>query len=98
MSESYIANGMSSSLRYAFDAIGNITFSQTFDFIKRRGDRLNIIDSIEAGIIYNTVIGQLPWLHPWLLGNAKFIKFLTQIPAFAKANPITKLNLVCYLS
>jgi Cytochrome P450 len=77
---------------YAFDVIGNITFSQTFGFLKDRKDSLQIIDRLEARTRYNSVIGQTPELHPWLLGNEKILNVLMAIPAFAKANPITTLS------
>ena len=77
---------------YAFDVIGNITFSQTFGFLKNREDSHNIIAGLEAGTRYNTSIGQIPEWHPWLLGNESLLNFLMVIPAVAKANPITILN------
>ena len=80
---------------YAFDVIGNITFAQTFGFLSSRQDSLNVIDGIEAGNQYNTVIGQTPEWHPWLLGNGRLVDLMMKIPAVAKANPITTLNKVC---
>jgi hypothetical protein len=79
---------------YAFDVIGNITFAQTFGFLKDREDRMKVIDGLEAGTKYNTVIGQVPELHPWLLGNESLMNLLMKIPALARANPITVLKKV----
>ena len=79
---------------YAFDVIGEITFSQTFGFMSKREDSLEIIDGLEGGNKYNSVIGQIPELHPWLLGNDKLLKLLMSIPALAKANPVMVLDKV----
>ena len=80
--------------RYTFDTIGNITFSQTFDFVKNRGDRLDIINGIAAGDLYQTVVSQFPGLHQWLLGNPTLVNTLMKIPAMAKANPFITLEKV----
>lgn len=79
---------------YAFDVIGMITFSQSFGFINGRKDRFGVIDGLEAGTKYNTVIGQVPELHSWLLGNGRLVDLLMAVPALAKANPITTLKKV----
>jgi hypothetical protein len=76
---------------YAFDVIGNITFLQTFGFMKHGEDKLNIIDGLEAGIQYSSVIGQLPELHPWLLGNGKIVDALSKIPAIERRNPVNRI-------
>ncbi|OHF00198.1 hypothetical protein CORC01_04606 [Colletotrichum orchidophilum] len=54
---------------YAFDAIGAITFAERFGFMERREDIHNVISGIETGLKYAGLIGQLPWLHPFLLGS-----------------------------
>ena len=59
--------------RHTFDAIGNITFSQTFDFIKNRGDPLEIINGIATGDLYQSVVSQFDGLHDWLLGNPTLV-------------------------
>ena len=80
---------------YAFDVIGNITFSRTFGFLKARKDSFGVVDGLEAGTRYNSIIGQTPEFHPWLLGNETLLNLLMVIPAVAKANPVTKLDEVC---
>lgn len=79
---------------YAFDTIGNITFSRTFDFMDTRSDPHNVISGLEKGLMYSTVVGQLPGRHSWLLGNEKLIQAAGWIPQLSEANPITILNKV----
>ena len=80
---------------YSFDVIGKITFSQDFGFLRNRKDTQNVVDGIDAGTKVNTIISQIPELHPWLLGNDRLMNVLMAIPAVAKANPIVVLNKVC---
>lgn len=80
---------------YAFDVIGAITFCKTFGFMESRKDSRGIIRGIEAGLVYTTVIGQVPELHQWLLGNAQLIDLLMKIPAVAAANPLAMVEKVC---
>lgn len=79
---------------YAFDVIGLVTFSRTFGFLREREDSLGIVDGLEVGTKYNSVIGQIPELHPWLIGNEKLVNLLMRIPALAKANPMITLTKV----
>ena len=74
---------------YAFDVIGKITFAQTFGFLEDRQDPDKVIDGIESGTRYNTIIGQIPEMHPWLIGNERLMNLMMKIPAVAKANPVT---------
>lgn len=78
---------------YAFDVIGNITFAQTFNFLRDRADRRKILDSLEVGNVYNTIIGQAPSLHPWLLGNERLMNFVASVfPSVKQADPLVTLN------
>ncbi|KAJ9653012.1 hypothetical protein H2198_007759 [Neophaeococcomyces mojaviensis] len=54
---------------YAFDVIGAITFNRRFGFMEKQRDIENIIEGLDFGLAYGGIIGQMPWLHPWLLGN-----------------------------
>jgi hypothetical protein len=80
---------------YAFDVIGAITFCKTFGFMDNRSDPRGIIRGIEGGLVYTTVIGQVPELHQWLLGNATLIDLLMMIPAVARSNPLAIVEKVC---
>lgn len=54
---------------YAFDVIGAITFSKRFGFMENRQDVNGVIAGLEGGLMYSSVVGQIPWMHSWLLGN-----------------------------
>jgi hypothetical protein len=73
---------------YAFDVIGAITFTQTFGFLEAASDYNNIIEGLEAGLKYGAVVGQIPALHPYLLGSARLEALTGRIPALAKNNPV----------
>ncbi|CAG8214223.1 unnamed protein product [Penicillium olsonii] len=70
---------------YAFDVIGNLTFSQTPGFIEKSRDVDNMISSIGAFFIYAAVVGQIPWLHKLLAGNPLLPLVFPAIEAFNPA-------------
>lgn len=73
---------------YAFDVIGAITFSKTFDFIDAGKDERGVIQGLEGGLMYGGVVGQIPGLHPWLLGSPRVEAVLASIPPIAASNPV----------
>lgn len=64
---------------YAFDVIGAISFSRRYGFMEERKDVHDVIAGIETGLMYATLVGQLPWLHQFLLGSAFFRKLLKKL-------------------
>ncbi|KAF5589473.1 cytochrome P450 monooxygenase [Fusarium pseudocircinatum] len=66
---------------YAFDVIGAITFSKRFGFMEHRKDINNVISGIEAGLKYAGIVGQIPSLHRFLLGNRTFRKIIAKLGA-----------------
>ncbi|CVK95404.1 related to pisatin demethylase cytochrome P450 [Fusarium mangiferae] len=66
---------------YAFDVIGAITFSRRFGFMENRQDINNVISGIEAGLKYAGIVGQIPSLHRFLLGNQTFRKIIAKLGA-----------------
>jgi hypothetical protein len=76
---------------YAFDVIGAITFNEMFGFMEERKDIKGIIEGIEKGLMYMTVVGQVPELHPWLMGNQTLMRWLSKIPAVRKGDPLRKI-------
>ncbi|KAH7267929.1 cytochrome P450 [Fusarium solani] len=64
---------------YAFDVIGAITFSRRFGFMENRKDVKNIISGIELGLAYAGIIGQVPSLHRYLLGNLTLRRILGRL-------------------
>ena len=79
---------------YAFDVIGNLTFGMPFGFLREKADKNAILDSLEIGFVYNTLVGQAPWLHAWLLGNNKLMALLSKIPSVAKSDPMATISKV----
>ncbi|KAF7535059.1 hypothetical protein G7054_g5701 [Neopestalotiopsis clavispora] len=55
-------------VHFAMDAIFNITFGQTLDFLDSK-DGSGMLTALEKMIAYTGTIGQMPWLHKYLLGN-----------------------------
>ena len=71
---------------YAFDVISSITFSNRLGFMESETDVNNIIEAIEGRLVYNSIVGQVPWLHKYLFGNALVAWLSSFIPAFAVMN------------
>lgn len=82
---------------YAFDVIGAITFNRRFGFMEDRKDVMNMISSIEMGLKYASIVGQVPYLHPWLVGNQFLMKNLERIPLLKTSNPLRAIVLVLFL-
>ncbi|CAI7627401.1 unnamed protein product [Penicillium manginii] len=73
---------------YAFDVIGAITFQRRFGFMENREDVMGMIGGLELGLKYAGVVGQVPALHPWLMGNRWVAKLLTAQPLIEIADPL----------
>ncbi|KAH6980629.1 putative P450 monooxygenase [Ilyonectria sp. MPI-CAGE-AT-0026] len=69
---------------YAFDIISSITFSNRFDFMSKETDVAGIINAIEGRLLYNSVIGQVPSVHKYLLGNKILAKLAMIIPVVSR--------------
>ncbi|KAF2152840.1 cytochrome P450 [Myriangium duriaei CBS 260.36] len=77
---------------YAFDVIGMITFSKPFDYLDSGTDALALIEPLHGGIIYASIVGQIPWLHRFLLGNTYLQTFLTRYTPMGKASPLVPIR------
>ncbi|KAJ0328357.1 hypothetical protein COL5a_005134 [Colletotrichum fioriniae] len=64
---------------YAFDVIGAITFSRRFGFMETRSDVNDVISGIETGLMYGGIIGEVPSLHKYLLGNITLRKVMDKL-------------------
>lgn len=54
--------------------------------MEQEKDICNIIAAIEGRLVYNSIIGQAPWLHPYLFGNS-FVSWLASFsPSIAIMN------------
>ncbi|EME87194.1 uncharacterized protein MYCFIDRAFT_184329 [Pseudocercospora fijiensis CIRAD86] len=51
---------------YAFDVIGNITYSRRFGFLDRGEDVENVLASLHSIMSYSTLAGIYSWAHPLL--------------------------------
>lgn len=61
---------------FAFDVIGELTFSRRLGFIEQGVDVNNIIDAIGANFEYFSVLGQIPWLDEAILGkNLLYVRY-----------------------
>jgi cytochrome P450 len=47
---------------YAFDVIGEMTFSNRFGFLEQAKDVGNIIQTLNKSGTYTAIVGQMPWL------------------------------------
>jgi len=71
---------------YAFDVISSITFSNRLGFMEQEKDVGNIIEAIEGRLVYNSIVGQAPWLHKYLFGNPVISLIANAVPAVAVMN------------
>lgn len=61
---------------FAFDVIGELTFSRRLGFIESGVDVDGIIDAIGANFSYFSVLGQMPWLDEAVLGkNPIYVRY-----------------------
>lgn len=75
---------------YAFDTISSITFQRRLGFLEAKADVLGMIGGQKFSATYLAVIGQVPWLHWYLMGSPRFIRFYLKL--FPNApNPLGKL-------
>ncbi|KAI9841181.1 MAG: hypothetical protein M1837_000969 [Sclerophora amabilis] len=75
---------------FAFDVLGEINFSRQLGFLKSGSDVENMIAAIDMVLQYVSVIGQVPKLHYFLLGNPLLPKL---VPGFEDANQILGFSL-----
>ena len=60
---------------FAFDVIGELTFSKRLGFLEQGQDVDNIISAIGANFSYFSVLGQMPWLDDLLGKNPFYVKY-----------------------
>ncbi|KIX09126.1 uncharacterized protein Z518_00204 [Rhinocladiella mackenziei CBS 650.93] len=64
---------------YAFDVVASITYHRRLGFLDARGDVHGMIKGQEALLPYLAIIGQLPYLHPYLFGNRHMIALMQRL-------------------
>lgn len=57
---------------YAFDVVGEITFAKKLGFLEEGRDIDGMIEAIQGILVYASLCGQIPEMHPLLLGNPLF--------------------------
>ncbi|KAJ5365242.1 cytochrome P450 [Penicillium concentricum] len=73
---------------YAFDVIGAITFQHHFGFLEKRKDIEGMIGALDNGLMYAGIVGQVPTLHRWLMGNRWVARILTAQPFVEVLDPL----------
>lgn len=63
---------------YAFDVIGELTFSKRLGFMESAADVEGIIDSVAANFDRCSVLGQMPWLDLWTYKNPVYLRFFAK--------------------
>ena len=58
---------------YAFDVIGNITYSKRFGFLDHGNDVRGVIAGLQDGLVYGSLIGIYARLHPLLFRLLKLL-------------------------
>ncbi|KAF4126445.1 Cytochrome P450, partial [Geosmithia morbida] len=74
---------------YAFDVIGEITYSKRHGFIERNEDVDGIISYLGELFLYVAPIGQIPWLDLLFLKNPLYLK-LSQLGLFDATFPVAR--------
>ena len=67
---------------WAFDTASAIAFGEPFGFIKGRCDVRGILSGLKGGFRYGAIVGQVPCLHQWLIGNQNVVRFLRKYAKF----------------
>jgi len=62
---------------FAFDVIGELTFSRRLGFVERGEDVDSIIQAIGANFDYFSVLGQMPWLDSCLGKNPLYVRYFS---------------------
>ena len=64
---------------FAFDVLGELNFSRKLGFLTTGTDVGSSIGAIDGLLQYLSIIGQIPWLHKYLLGNPLMHKLIPQL-------------------
>ena len=67
---------------FAFDVISSITFSNRLGFMESEQDINGIISAIEGRLMYNSVVGQAPYLDNVFLRNPIFAFIAPRVSSF----------------
>lgn len=71
---------------YAFDVIGNITYSRRFGFLDQGEDIENCMACLDSNLVYSTLVGIYDWMHPYLY------KIMERVPGSGAAGRTYLMN------
>ncbi|KAL9121278.1 MAG: hypothetical protein Q9187_002163 [Circinaria calcarea] len=74
---------------WSFDVTSQMIFGCPYGFMRKRGDIDGLLSRMNLGLRYAAIIGQVPELHPWLVGNNTVMSFLSRFHSFP--NPTAKI-------
>ena len=74
---------------FAYDVLGEVNFSQKLGFLETGTDVASSVAAIDGLLQYLSIVGQMPWLHNFLLGNPLMHKL---IPQLEKSNEIQNVH------
>lgn len=83
---------------YAFDVIGMVSFQRMFGFLEHREDPNSMLDTLEMMPKYGTIVGEVPFLHQYLLGNKAVNRLMGQSAAWNALDPMPRINKVAFAS
>lgn len=73
---------------WAFDATSHIIFGSPYGFMRKGGDIGGMLGALNLGLRYCAIIGQVPELHPWLIGNNTVMSILSKFQRFPNPTAI----------
>lgn len=73
---------------WAFDVTSHIIFGSPYGFMRKGGDTGGLLGALNLGLRYCAIIGQVPELHPWLIGNNTVMSILSKFQRFPNPTAI----------
>ncbi|KGO49055.1 Cytochrome P450, E-class, group I [Penicillium expansum] len=74
---------------YAFDVVGEFVFAKKLGFLEEGRDIDGMIEAIQGMLVYASLCGQIPEMHPLLLGNPLFPIFVPSMESWDKVLQFT---------
>ena len=74
---------------YAFDVIGEITFSKRFGFMEEGRDVSGMIKGLETSLVYTGVVGQVPEMHGLMKANPVWGSYFRKGSSIATIAPVS---------
>ncbi|OQE14085.1 hypothetical protein PENSTE_c039G08490 [Penicillium steckii] len=74
---------------YAFDVVGELTFAKKLGFLEGGQDVDGMMEAIRGMLAYASICGQVPEMHPLLLGNPLFPILMPSMESWDKVLQFT---------